>query len=66
MKSKEVSLTKIENIKNTITNVKSCAFRGDRKGFETFMDKLEAQLQDLHDLISSEQETFLTRPYQGL
>ena len=66
MKNKEVSLKKIEQIKNVITNVKQCAFTGDRKGFEHFMGSLEEKILQLEDLVNTEDSENLFRSYNSL
>ncbi len=66
MKSKELSITKLEQIKGILTNVKTCAYRGDRAGFEKFIESLEDRISELEDLINSEPATYSNKPYQGL
>jgi hypothetical protein len=66
MKNKELALRKIEYIKNVITNVKTTAYRRDVDGLEPKFEKLNDLIEELEGLISIEQETLLTRGYEGL
>lgn len=66
MKNKELALRKLEQIKATITNVKTSAYRRDVDGLESKFERLNDLVEELEGLISIEQETMLTRGYEGL
>lgn len=66
MKNKELALRKLDQIKATIANVKTSAYRRDVDGLEPKFERLNDLIEELEGLISIEQETMLTRGYEGL
>lgn len=66
MRNKELALKKLEQVKGTITNIKSSAYRKEVDQLESKFEKLNNLLEDLENLISIEQETLLTRRYNGI
>lgn len=65
MKNKELALTKLEQVNNAISNLKSSVNRRDYS-VEHHFERLQNLLEELEGIISIEQETFLTRGYEGI
>jgi chromosome segregation ATPase len=66
MVNKANALNRIDEIKNYISNVKSTAYRGNLDQLEEQFENLKEMIERLEDIISSESEEFLNRPYSGL
>jgi hypothetical protein len=66
MVNKANALNKIDQIKNYLSNVKSSAYRCDHDQMENQFETLYDMIEKLEDVISSEAEEFLNRPYSGL
>jgi hypothetical protein len=66
MVNKLNALNRIEEIKNFLSNVKTSANRGDHEQIEKLFERLSNMIGELEDVISSESEEFLNRPYSGL
>jgi hypothetical protein len=66
MVNKSNALNRIEQIKNYLSNVKTSAYRCDHEQLEDQFETLNDMIEKLEDVISSEAEEFLNRPYGGL
>jgi hypothetical protein len=66
MVNKSNALNRIDQIKNYISNVKTSAYRCDQEQLEEQFEILNDMIEKLEDVISSEAEEFLNRPYGGL
>jgi len=66
MINKANALNKIEQIKNHISNLKTSAYRCDHDALEAHFERLQDMIENLENVISSESEQFLNRPYGGL
>lgn len=66
MVNKTNALNRIEQIRHYISNVKASAYRCDHEQLEDQFETLVDMIDKLEDVISSEAEEFLNRPYGGL
>lgn len=66
MKNKELALKKLEQVKASVTNVKTSAYRSDYSGLDIKFEKLTSLIEELENLISIENETFFNRGYEGI
>lgn len=66
MVNKVNALNRIDQIKNYLSNVKASAYRCDHDQLEEQFERLNDMIEKLEDVISSEAEEFLNRPYSGL
>lgn len=66
MVNKTNALNRLEQIKNYMSNVKASAYRCDHEQLEEQFENLVDMIEKLEDIISSEPEEFLNRPYGGL
>jgi len=66
MKNKELALKKLEQVRGTVSNIKSSAYRREVDALESKFERLSDLLEELENLISIEQETMLTRGYNGI
>lgn len=66
MINKANALDRLDQIRNYISNVKASAYRCDHEQLEENFETLLDLIDKLNDVISSEPEEFLNRPYGGL
>ena len=66
MVNKVNALNRIDQIRNYLSNVKASAYRCDQDQLEQQFETLSDMIDRLEDVISSEAEEFLNRPYSGL
>jgi flagellar basal body rod protein FlgG len=66
MVNKSNALNRIDQIKNYLSNIKTSAYRCDHEQLEDQFETLNDMIEKLEDVISSESEEFLNRPYGGL
>jgi hypothetical protein len=66
MVNKSNALNRIDQIKNYLSNIKTSAYRCDHEQLEDQFETLNDMIEKLEDVISSEAEEFLNRPYGGL
>lgn len=65
MKNKELALKKMDQLSNALVNFKTSAYRGSDDLSERY-DRVMELMEELHNLIQIEEETFLNRGYQGI
>jgi len=65
MKNKELALKKMDQLSGAIVNFKTAAYRGSSDTSERYERVMEL-MEELHNLIQIEEETFLNRGYQGI
>jgi septation ring formation regulator EzrA len=66
MVNKTNALNRLEQIKNYLSNIKASAYRCDHDQLEDQFETLSDMIEKLEDVITSEAEQFLNRPYGGL
>jgi hypothetical protein len=65
MKNKELALNKLEQVYGALSNVKRSAYTNSNDLSDRF-EKVEDLLEELESLIRLEQDSFLSRGYQGI
>jgi hypothetical protein len=65
MKNKELALKKIEQVYGALSNAKRAAYTNSSDVSERF-EKVADLLEELEGLIRIEQESLLTRGYEGI
>jgi len=65
MKNKELALKKMDQLSGALVNFKTSAYRGSNDLSERYERVMEL-MEELHNLIQIEEETFLNRGYQGI